>query len=39
MPSCSKAKNPRGVEIIFTEEDHKYKSIIDGQEVFYTSGT
>ena len=39
MPSCSKAKNPRGVEIIFTEEDHKYKSIINGQEVLYTSGT
>lgn len=39
MPSCSKAKNPRGIEIVFTEDDHSYKSVIDGSEVKYVSGT
>lgn len=39
MPSCSKAKNPRGVEIIFTEEDHSYRSVIDGHPFKYVSGT
>lgn len=39
MPACSKAKNPQGVEIIFTEEDHSYTSIIDGREIVYVSGT
>lgn len=39
MPSCSKAKNPRGVEITFTEEDHKYKSFINGLQINYVSGT
>lgn len=39
MPSCSKAVNPKGVEIVFTEDDHKYCSIIDGKEIVYTSGT
>lgn len=39
MPSCSKAKNPRGIQITFTEEDHKYRSIINGSELIYTSGT
>ena len=39
MPSCSKAKNPRGVEIVFTEEDHSYRSVIDGQPLKYISGT
>lgn len=39
MPSCSKAKNPRGVEIVFTEEDHSYRSIIDGHPFKYVSGT
>lgn len=39
MPSCSKAKNPRGIEITFEEESHKYTSIINGFEVQYTSGT
>lgn len=39
MPGCSKAKNPRGIEIIFTEEDHKYKSIINNKEIEYISGT
>lgn len=39
MPACSKAKNPQGIEIIFTEEDHRYTSIIDGKEIEYISGT
>jgi len=39
MPSCSKAKNPRGIEITFTEADHKYTSFIDGYEISYISGT
>jgi hypothetical protein len=39
MPSCSTAKNPRGVTITFTEEDHKYSSVIDGKDVTYISGT
>ena len=39
MPSCSKAVHPSGVEIIFTEEDHKYRSVINGNEVSYVSGT
>ena len=39
MPSCAKAKNPRGVEITFEEDTHKYSSIIDGNEINYISGT
>lgn len=39
MPSCNKAKNPRGIEIIFTESDHKYRSVIDNKELIYVSGT
>lgn len=39
MPSCSTAKNPRGVTITFTESDHKYTSIVDGKEINYISGT
>lgn len=39
MPSCSKATNPRNVEITFTEHDHRYTSIIDGKEIEYISGT
>ena len=39
MPSCSKAKNPQGIEITFTEADHRYRSIIDGKEISYISGT
>jgi len=39
MPSCSKQKNPKGIEITFIEDSHKYFSIIDGQEIDYTSGT
>lgn len=39
MPSCSKAKNPQGIEIVFTEDDHKYRSVIDGKEIIYVSGT
>ena len=39
MPACSKAKNPQGIEIIFTEEDHRYTSIINGKEIEYISGT
>lgn len=39
MPSCSKSVNPRGVEIVFEEESHKYSSIIDGKEILYKSVT
>lgn len=39
MPGESRAKNPSGIEVVFTEADHKYASIIDGKEVVYTSGT
>lgn len=39
MPRCSKATNPRGIEIIFEEESHKYSSIINDKEIIYTSGT
>lgn len=39
MPSCSKAKNPRGVELTFIESDHSYKSLIDGKEISYISVT
>lgn len=39
MPSCSKAKNPRGIEIVFTENDHKYRSVINNKEISYISGT
>lgn len=39
MPSCSRQKNPRGVEILFEEATHKYSSIIDGKELSYISGT
>lgn len=39
MPGSSKAKHPRGHEIEFFEDSHVYKSIIDGKEIKYTSGT
>ena len=39
MPSCSTAKNPQGVEITFNEQYHSYKSVIDGKEISYVSGT
>ena len=39
MPATSKSKNPRGVEIVFTEADHKYLSIVNGKEINYTSVT
>lgn len=40
MPGTSKAKNPKGYDITFTEFDHKYSTILkDGSEVKYTSGT
>jgi ATP-dependent exoDNAse (exonuclease V) beta subunit len=39
MPACSKQINPKGIEITFEEETHKYSSIIDGKEILYTSGT
>jgi ATP-dependent exoDNAse (exonuclease V) beta subunit len=39
MPSCSKAKNPHGIEISFEEESHKYTSVINGKEIQYISGT
>lgn len=39
MPSCSKAKHPSGVEILFEEESHRYSSVLNGREIEYTSGT
>ena len=39
MPACSKATHPSGVEIVFTENDHRYSSVINGKELEYTSGT
>lgn len=39
MPGSSKAKHPRGWEIEFFEDSHKYVSTINGQEVKYISGT
>ena len=39
MPRCSKSKNPRGVEIVFTEEDHSYRSVVGGLPIKYISGT
>jgi len=39
MPATNKAKNPRGVEITFTEANHKYLSISNGKEISYVSGT
>lgn len=39
MPGSSKAKHPRGWEIEFFEDSHKYVSVINGQEVKYISGT
>lgn len=39
MPSCSRTVNPRNVEIVFTEEDHKYRSRVGGDRIEYTSIT
>ena len=39
MPACSKATHPSGVEIVFTEDDHRYSSVVNGKELEYTSGT
>ena len=39
MPSCSTSTNPQGISVTFTEADHKYKSIINGKEIEYVSGT
>lgn len=39
MPSCIKDKNPHNVEIVFTKDDHCYKSLIDNQEITYISVT
>ena len=39
MPGSSKARNPRGFEVEFFEDTHKYLTVIDGKEVQYTSGT
>jgi hypothetical protein len=39
MPGSSKAKHPRGWDIEFFEDSHKYVSVINGQEVKYISGT
>ena len=39
MPGSSKAKHPRGYEIEFFEDSHKYISYINGQEISYISGT
>ena len=39
MPADSSDKNPQGVEIFFTEADHRYTSIINDKEIEYISGT
>jgi hypothetical protein len=39
MPKTSSAFNPHGVSILFTEEDHSYKSVIGGKEIPYISVT
>lgn len=39
MPGSSKAKHPKGYEIEFFEDSHKYISEIDGHEINYVSGT
>lgn len=39
MPGSSKAKHPKGHIIEFFEDTHKYVSVIDGEEIKYTSGT
>lgn len=39
MPGTSKATNPTGIEVEFNEATHIYKSLIDGRELQYTSGT
>ena len=39
MPACSKAVHPSGVEIVFTEDDHRYSSVVNRKELVYTSGT
>ena len=39
MPGTSRTKNPRGVEIEFEEATHIYRSIIEGTEIRYVSGT
>ena len=39
MPSNNSAIHPSGKKIIFNEQDHSYKSIINGKEISYTSGT
>lgn len=39
MPSCSTAVNKRGVKITFTEENHEYSSVINGETIKYVSGT
>lgn len=39
MPGTSKAKNPRGIDIEFTEATHAYSSIVDGHHLKYVSGT
>lgn len=39
MPGCSRQKNPRGIEILFDEDTHRYSSVINGKEITYVSGT
>lgn len=39
MPGTSKAKNPKGIEIVFEEESHSYTSVVCGKELSYVSGT
>ena len=39
MPGSCTAKHPRGYEIEFHEDTHKYISVINGEEISYTSGT
>lgn len=39
MPSCSRATNPSGIEILFEEDSHTYSSLINNKKIIYTSGT
>jgi len=39
MPGCSTATHPSGITINFSEDDHRYSSVVNGKEITYTSGT
>jgi ATP-dependent exoDNAse (exonuclease V) beta subunit len=39
MPACSNAIHPSGISISFTEDDHKYSSVINNKEITYISST